>query len=158
MTKLDLYNDEEYGLAVTDYQLADTRHTGGAGNVIARCAVDSEKFPVAILNDEGNLAGFFCLHIGKGPEQYGFSGNEVILLRAFSIDDRFRRRGYASSALTELPKFIHQRISVEIRVVILAVNPENIVAQKTYEKAGFIKLSQTFEGKLGTLFIMKKEL
>ncbi|MCL2113625.1 MAG: GNAT family N-acetyltransferase [Streptococcaceae bacterium] len=158
MTKLDLYNDEAYGLAAAAYQLADTRHTGGADNVIARCAVDSEKFPVTILNDAGNLVGFFCLHIGKGPERYGFSGDEVILLRAFSIDDRFRRQGYASSALTELSKFIHQRISAEIREVILAVNSENIVAQKTYEKSGFIKLSQTFEGKLGTLFIMKKEL
>ncbi|AYG00565.1 GNAT family N-acetyltransferase [Lactococcus allomyrinae] len=158
MTKIDLYSDEKYSFIAAAYQLADTRHTGGAGNVIARCAVDSEKFPVVILDDEGNLVGFFCLHIGKGPEQYGFSGEDVILLRAFSIDDRFRRQGYASSALTGLPALIHEQISSQIHQIVLAVNAENIVAQKTYEKAGFDRLPQVFEGTLGPLLIMEKAI
>ena len=80
------------------------------------------------------------------------------MLRAFSIDDRFRRQGYASTALDKLSNFVHQYISNNLSRIVLAVNEENIAAQKTYEKSGFKKTLQTSEGKLGLLFIMEKEI
>ncbi|MGX7011315.1 GNAT family N-acetyltransferase [Lactococcus cremoris] len=158
MTKLDIYSDKKYELAVKNYLLSDTSHTGSAQSMVERCKMDSEKFQIVILNDENKLVGCFILDIGLGPRQYGFLDGDVALLRAFSIDDRFRRQGYASTALDKLSNFVHQYISNNLSRIVLAVNEENIAAQKTYEKSGFKKTLQTSEGKLGLLFIMEKEI
>lgn len=152
--KLALYN-KEFDEAVKNYQLKDERYSGGAANQIARCQNDSERFPVLIF-DAAQLVGAFVLHLGDGPAKYGFLEEDVILLRGFSIDDRFRRRGYASQALSALPEFVHAQISEEVKRIVLAVNAGNKAAQKTYLKSGFVKLPQEMMGSLGKLWIMEK--
>ncbi|MFC4652258.1 hypothetical protein ACFO26_04990 [Lactococcus nasutitermitis] len=66
--------------------------------------------------------------------------------------------GNAASALTGLFDFISRTISPEITTVVLAVNAENINAQKAYQKAGFQALPRTFDGKIGKLLLMEKKI
>lgn len=152
--KCELYTPA-FDKAVKNYQLADTTYTGNPKQVLARCQTDAARFPVMIL-DEDRLLGFFCLHWLKSQEMYGFQGKNTVLLRGFSIDDRYQGKGIAASALTGLFDFIARTISPEITRGVLAVNAENIHAQKAYQKAGFQTLPRTFDGKIGKLVLMEK--
>ena len=156
--RLELFQLEKHGIQIRNYQLADATYTGQPADVIEFCQTDSERYPLVILNELEQLVGFFCLHLGAGPETYDFLREEAVLLRAFSIDERFRKLGYAKASLDLLPSWIDQHLPGNIRKVVLAVNAKNISAQKTYEKAGFVKNSRTAQGRLGLLYLYEKNL
>lgn len=151
---LKLYS-KAYASAVQAYQLQNTKYTGAPADVLKRCVQDTARFPVMILENEA-LRGFFCLHHLADAEMYGIKSAETLLLRGFSIDERYQHQGVASRALAELFTWVDQEMSQPITRIILAVNQENTNAQKTYQKAGFSSLPDTFEGRLGTLILMEK--
>lgn len=156
--RLELYQLEKHGNQIRNYCLTNATYTGRPDHVIEQCQADAERFAVVILNNQEQVVGLFCLHVGAGPRTYAYRDDKVILLRAFSIDERFRKLGYAAKALEQLDCFISCEISKDIAKAVLAVNAKNIPAQKTYEKAGFTKAERTANGRLGLLYLYEKML
>lgn len=154
--KLSVYSEELFSSLIDEYVLTNLHHTDTPQNIIQKVKADQDQFAIAISDDSGNLVGFFCLHLGKGPELYGFFGRKYALIRGFSIDERYRNRGYASESLLDIFELTKREISERITNIVLAVNEQNIAAQKAYEKSGFKRKEKTFEGRLGRLIIMEK--
>ena len=154
MITLEKYCEAKHGQAIQGYMLADDRYTNTPLELIEEAKTDNSRHNIVIMNN-GQIVGFYCLHLGKAPEIYGFSGKENALVRGFSIDDRFRKMGFAYKSLVHVFEFIEAHVSPDVRKLVLGVNVKNIPAQKTYEKAGFEKLFVT-EGRKGDLWIMGK--
>lgn len=97
------------------------------------------------------------MHTNTGPQEYGFSSTNSVLLRGFSIDENYRNLGYASKSFDNIFNFIKKEINPSINKVILAVNENNFPAQKTYKKSGFKVVKEDIKGTKGNLFIMQKD-
>ncbi|QPK94684.1 GNAT family N-acetyltransferase [Actinomyces sp. zg-332] len=155
--KLRLYSQLKHVHLLKAYSLNDVTHTDSPQSIISKTQSDNERYSVVITdNDESNIIGFFCLHIGSGPEEYGFYQKGYALVRGFSIDDRYKNQGYGSKALNDIFDFMDSNLDLKIDNVILAVNENNIFAQKAYKKSGFTVIKNNIEGKLGKLLIMEK--
>lgn len=155
MTTLELYSEARHKEAIQSYVLSDDTFTNTPQRLIEEAKMDSDRYNIVILND-GQVVGFFCLHLGKATEIYGFSGKEYALVRSYSIDDRFRKQGFAYRSFAGVFDFIKREVSPDVSELVLGVNVKNIPAQKTYEKAGFEKLFIT-QGSKGDLCIMGKK-
>jgi len=156
--KLSIYSEELFSSSIHAYVLTNTTNSQHPKEVIETSKKDRERFPVAISDDLGDLVGFLCLHVGTGPEVYGFSGEEYVMIRSMSIDDRYQNKGYGAKALNNIFEFVRQEISEKITCIVLAVNEKNGMAQRSYEKAGFKRKAEMVEGRLGNLIIMEKYL
>ncbi|MCL1989522.1 MAG: GNAT family N-acetyltransferase [Defluviitaleaceae bacterium] len=154
---LQLYSDELFSIQIETYVLGKTPYTGTPQNIVKHAMFDSDRFAVAISDEDGKLIGFFGLHLGAGPQTYGYIGEEYALVRGMSIDERHRGNGYGVKCFEHVFEFIHEEISDTITSLILGVNEQNISAQKAYEKAGFKKKPGFVQGKLGKLIIMEKQ-
>lgn len=154
---LHLYSDELFSIQIDMYVLGKTLYTDTPQNIVQHSVSDKDKFAVAISDDDGKLIGFFCLHLGDGPETYGYTGRKYALVRGMSIDERYRGKGYGVRCFDQIFEFINGEISTEVTSVVLAVNEKNVSAQKAYEKAYFIRREGLVEGKLGKLVIMEKQ-
>lgn len=100
--------------------------------------------------------GYFILHYQGGPESYGYASEKRGLVRALSIDDRYRLQGFSSQAMTLIFSFTETNLKIEIDCIVLAVNVKNTIAQKMYRKLGFKCLRDDFPGRFGNLMIMEK--
>ena len=156
--KLSIYLGEAFTSEVQSYVLTNTMNSRHPKEVIETFKDDREQLPIAIHDDLGNLVGFLCLHIGSGPEIYGFSGGGYALIRNMSIDDRYQNKGYGAKALNLLFEFVNDEINEKMTSFVLAVNESNVIAQKSYEKAGFERKDKMIEGRLGKLIIMEKKV
>ncbi|AKP68422.1 hypothetical protein ABM34_06815 [Companilactobacillus ginsenosidimutans] len=136
---------------IDNYKLGSSENIGGPESIIQRSRYNSNMSPIMILNDN-KLVGCLCLHIKDGPVTYGGNFDTDILLRAFSVDRRCRRKGYAKAALLELPSFVRENFQ-NIQRLVLAVNHSNIAAQRLYERVGFTDSGKRIMGKLGEIYI-----
>ena len=67
--KLMLYNPAKHEHFLKDYLLSDISHTDSPQNIIDKYRLDHNRYPVSILNNEENkIIGFFCFHLGSGPQ------------------------------------------------------------------------------------------
>ncbi|WP_125764036.1 GNAT family N-acetyltransferase [Companilactobacillus hulinensis] len=155
--KLQKYNKKIITQSMIDgYDLSVNDNIGGPNSIIDRSNYNSNMHPIMILNDD-QLVGCFCLHVKDGPLAYGGDYETDILVRAFSIDVRFRRNGYALAALLELSDFVKDNYS-SIERIILAVNHDNIAAQALYSKAGFVDTGKRTDSHLGKIYIFNKSV
>jgi RimJ/RimL family protein N-acetyltransferase len=151
MVRLDFYSATDLNRkAVEEYQLTDTQFTGMPVEVIEECSDDPNRYPMMIM-DDNRLVGFFCLHKEEGPAMYGLM-NDKILLRGYSIDSRYRKKGYAKRSFQLLVPLVMEHFP-DITGIVLGVNHANIPAQKTYQSAGFYDTGLRREGRKGELFI-----
>ncbi|CAH2716037.1 hypothetical protein BACCIP111895_03221 [Neobacillus rhizosphaerae] len=132
---------------LSDEQLQYTAHPLDA---IVACENDTDRFPVMILYDE-KPAGFFVLHGWEGVKEYT-DNKKALLLRAYSVNSSFQRKGIAQRSLQLLPDFVNKHFP-EINEVILTVNQQNTLAQHVYKKGGFIDKGARAMGSKGLLFI-----
>lgn len=139
-----------------DYQLNVDEQISKPKSLIKRSQSNSNMKPIMIL-DDNHLVGSFCLHVNDGPLAYGGNFGTDILVRAFSIDSRYRRKDFALVALLQLPEFIYYHYK-GIERIIIAVNHNNFPAQALYIKAGFVDTQRRAVGKLGELFIYQKDI
>lgn len=151
---LDIYTDEKYKQQIKHYILTDDNYTDRPSEVIMKSVKDKEKYPIVILDDAKEIVGFFCLHLGKGPEEYNFPNKDYGLIRGFSIDNRYRRQGYVSNCFSKIFDFIHKEIDAKLSHLVLAVNVQNIPAQKAYQKVGFKATKTKVLGEKGYLILM----
>ena len=128
--KLSLYSEVDHYHSLSSYSLNDITHTDTPKNIIEKSKEDKYRYPIVILNKDHKVIGFFCLHLNTGPKEYGYYQNDYALIRGFSIDDNFRKQGYGSNALNEIFEFIDLTLKLEINHIVLAVNENNILAQK----------------------------
>ena len=127
---------------IQQYQLVNVMYTATPQQVIRACKSDLERTAVMIMN--GNqLVGFFCLHVGQGPLSYGETEVNTILLRALSVDDRFKHQRVASDALAELPRYLASHYPIH-------------VAQHLYLTHGFTDTHRRIDGRLGRQFIYER--
>ncbi|CAJ1185957.1 hypothetical protein CPR19088_GLDEOEPO_00231 [Companilactobacillus paralimentarius] len=155
--ELQEYNKDLITLDMLNgYQLGANEHIGKPQSIIERSQMDSNLKPIMIL-DYGRIVGCFGLHTNDGPIAYGGNPQTDILLRAFSIDYRYRRRDYALVTLLKLSEFVYFHYD-QVDRIILGVNYANTAAQALYKKAGFVDSKRRFAGKLGEILIYQKEL
>jgi len=152
--KLELYSEALHGQAVEEYRLADTPYAGGPKASLADARADKDKLPIVISAD-GQMVGFYFLHLNDGPKLYGYIGDEYALIRNFSIDARFQGKGFATASFEGIFDFIHGSVSPKITELVLGVNGKNSAGQRVYEKAGFRKEFVT-AGRKGDLVVMRK--
>lgn len=141
---------------VQNYQLTNLMYTGSPESVIHKSKIDSNRKPIMII-DNNNLVGFFCLHLHDGPAYYGGKFDTDILIRALSIDERYRHQHLALSAMSIVSKYV-RKYYPNIERIILVVNHANIAAQNVYIQAGFADSGIRTYGKLGQQFIFYKKL
>lgn len=68
-------------------------------DAIKDCQNDRSRHHVVILS-KGQIVGYFTLQFQGGPETYGYDSDKRVLVRALSIDERYRRQGFSSHAMT----------------------------------------------------------
>lgn len=154
--RLVVCDAERHADLLADYQLADDYYTAHPLEVVAMAEADSERYPLLMVNAAEQLVGFFCLHVGAGPAGYGFSGQYYGLIRALSIDDRYRRQGYGVACFRQIFELLAPLDLSSVSHLILAVNEKNTPAQALYEKSGFTVIKRGVQGVKGPQLLMGK--
>jgi GNAT superfamily N-acetyltransferase len=142
--------------ALGNYQLSDLSFTGTPEHAIRASRLSDEYHPVLLVTGHGEIPTFLVLDYGDDKYRYT-KRSDSMLIRSFSTDDRFHRRGFAHLALTLLPDFVHAAYE-NIHELVLGVNAANRPAQKLYEGSGFVKLRETYQGPKGEQFIYHQVL
>lgn len=136
---------------INDYQLQDVTFTGLPRKAVAIAKSNMEYHPSLAVTSDNEVPTFFVLDYGTDKFRYTNTSRSM-LLRSFSTDDRYLRKGYASEALALLPAYVRGSFPDVIEIV-LGVNRKNVPAQRLYEKAGFERRADTFVGRRGEQFI-----
>ena len=149
--QLQLYRKKTHGDLSTYYLPEEQRaFTASPVKALSACKLDQERTPIVITRGNDPV-GFFVLHYGGNIKPYS-ENPDAILLRAFSIDYHHQRKGYARSALRQLPDFVRHHFPF-IKEIVLAVNFNNLTAKSLYEKMGYKEMGIR-EGKKGLQYLM----
>lgn len=143
------------GELLASYFLEDSHFTSLPMDAMTQTLYEVEKHPIMILKEEV-LVGFFILQVGIGVEPYTDNPN-AILLRAYSIDDRYQGKGYGKESMSSLKAFVNEYFP-QVNEVVLAVNHMNIGAQMLYLKSGFYDTKRRINGELGVQFVYSMDL
>ncbi|MBB6453309.1 RimJ/RimL family protein N-acetyltransferase [Salirhabdus euzebyi] len=154
--KLAMY-EEKYKEKLYDFDLPEEQKqfTGMPRETVDLAVGDQHRHPIVILHNE-NPIGFFVLHFSDEITDFT-THTEVLLLRAFLIDQNHQGKGYAKEAMLLLPAFV-QEVFPEVEEIILVVNERNIAAQQLYKKVGFVDKGFRREGKIGPQYVMHLEM
>lgn len=140
------------GAMLEQYVLEDSQFTVLPMEAMTTSLYAIEKHPILIMEAE-KVVGFFILQVGIGVSQYT-EDEDAVLLKAYSIDDRFQGKGYGKRSLEVLPAFVKAYFPKSKKVV-LAVNHGNISAQMLYLKAHFYDTKRRIHGVKGLQFIFE---
>lgn len=135
----------------SDYEIINPIYTAHPNEVLENFDWQ-HAYPIVIEVNQ-QIVGFFVLDALKGQEAYQLAEN-TLLLRAFSIDQKFLRRGYAKLALQQLPQWLAAQ-QIVANDVYLAVNHRNIAAQQLYLHTGFEDTKQRFQGIAGEQYLYR---
>jgi RimJ/RimL family protein N-acetyltransferase len=150
------YVQSDYS-AITKYCLPEEQaiYTSLPIKVIEAFKQDKYNQPFVIYCNQ-YLIGCFALYITNAGNIFT-SNKNAILLKSFSIDSRYQKRGYALTALRLLPKVIKQNFP-DKNEIILTVHNTNFPAINLYIKAGFIDKGLRFDGDHGEELIFHFDL
>lgn len=140
---------------VNNYYLTEEMnyYTSHPKDCLLKSAENKSFHSILAFSDQA-LVTFLVLDEGKDNMLYTDNKN-TMLLRSFSTDSRFLKKGHAKEALRILPKFIQQNYP-HIEEIVLAVNMKNTSAQNLYLKTGFIDKGTRVQGPIGELMVMTK--
>lgn len=153
--KLVEYNDT-YKSQLKSYKVGDETYTGLPQDAVIISQKNKNYHSILLINDLNEISTFFVLDYGEDKFKYT-TATKSVLLRSFSTNEAFLRRGYALKTLQLLPNYIRNNYPA-VKKIVLGVNEKNLAAQSLYEKAAFVKESQTYIGKKGKQFIFSKEI
>lgn len=108
---------------------------------------DSDRTPCVVLNETGEIVGFFVLHKHYQHEGYA-TPHEVVYIRSLSINEAFQGRGYGTRVAMSLPLFVQEHFS-NFDHLYLVVDAENQGAWNLYERAGFAHTATKEDGPIG---------
>ncbi len=135
MIKLSFYKKEHYSRLQSFYLPPFQKSfTALPLEILEISLKDEDRFPIVIEMNQ-HIVGFFVLHKGHEIREYTSNPNGM-LLRALSINYCEQGKGYGTNALKVLPAFIKEHFK-ETTEVVLAVNHNNSIAKKLYERIGF---------------------
>lgn len=154
---LKIYQRGKYDSILQFYQLDNTEYSDTPLTSLAFFKGKDDIYPILIFNDFEQLVGFLILDKGDGLSTYGFPKDTYALIRSFSIDQRFQRKGHAKACLNHLLVFAKDKIDTQISHLVLAVNERNIPARKLYQSCGFCIVKSGIVGKKGNLLLMQKD-
>lgn len=144
-------------LAIINYSLPDEQaiYTSLPITVIEEFNKDIFIKPYVIYFSN-LLVGFFALNPNKAGNVYT-SNENAIVLRSFSIDSRFQRKGLALQAFRVLPDILKVNFP-EKDELILTFHYTNLTAKNLYQNAGFMDKGLRYEGEHGEEWIFHYEL
>ena len=150
MNVLRFYKDSDQDVLSYTLDEAQGQFTGLPSEWFG--VVDDTVYRMVILNDDV-VVGFFVLDASMG--RYHYTDNaQALLLRSTSINPKSQGLGLSKKVLLALPEFCWKHNSTqEYNQIVPGVNERNIFAQKAYEKAGSVKASRIFLGKIGVQYI-----
>lgn len=108
---------------------------------------DPNRVANVVLNDDGDVVGFFILHQRYQHEGYD-TPEEVVYIRSLSINERFQGNGYGTKIMMNLPEYV-QSVFPDFGHLFLVVDAENESAWNVYERAGFMHTATKEEGPIG---------
>lgn len=153
--KLAAYNNK-FKNQIKTYQVKDVVFTGLPQNAIEISQKNKDYHPILLVNESNEIYTFFVLDYGDDKFKYTSNINSL-LLRSFSTNERFLRKGYAFSALSLLSKYVQTNYP-DVQEIVLGVNKRNLAAQNLYKKAGFEEKAKTYIGKKGIQLIFSKSI
>lgn len=137
---------------LNNYYLADDTFSKSPQESLLQTHRGSELHRILALNHD-DLVTFFVLD--EGRDKYDYTDRtDSILLRSFSTDSRYARKGFALQALKELPAFVQEKFP-HIKTIILGVNQENTKAIQLYKKGGFYDTGRKYSGRKGWQLIFE---
>ncbi|WP_068786139.1 GNAT family N-acetyltransferase [Paenibacillus phocaensis] len=147
-SQLRFYTEHDFE-ALQRFELTSEQvtYTAMPSKALEAAAQDPNRYPVVIQSAEAEIVGFFVLH--RNAELPSLVDNpRVLLLRALSVDFRQQGKGYAKSAMLQLPAFVREHFP-EVDEIVLAVNVQNHAAQQLYLQVGFEDRGFTQPGPAG---------
>ncbi len=116
---------------------------------------DAFNQPFVIYFDQ-QLVGWFALYTDEIGNIYT-TNRKAILLKSFSIDARFQKRGFALNSLRLLPNIVRQHYKGK-NEIILTVHETNDAAISLYRKAEFLHKGESYNGEYGIELIFRMSL
>lgn len=108
---------------------------------------DPNRKANVVLNNDGDVVGFFVLHQHYQHEGYD-TPEEVVYIRSLSINEQFQGHGYGTKIMMNLPEYV-QSVFPDFGHLYLVVDAENEAAWNVYERAGFMHTATKEEGPIG---------
>lgn len=133
-----------YKPLIDNYHLADDTFSRRPQESLLQTYQDKEFHRILAFNNN-DLVTFFILDEGK--DKYNYTNqSDSLLLRSFSTDSRYTRKGFALQTLKQLPGFVQEKFP-HIRTIVLGVNERNVQAIQLYKKAHFTDTGKKYFGK-----------
>lgn len=158
MVKLDKYHRTNFD-ALNAYKLSKSQSDFTAS--IHYCVnerkdeEDPLKTIVTVLYNNRPV-GFFVLDRGK--DKLVLTDNSAsILIRSFSINPSYQRKGIGTKAMVLVPQFLKKHIP-DINEIVLSVNVKNKNAYQVYINAGYIDNNKTIVGKMGGQHVLSRRI
>lgn len=109
-----------------------------------------------VIVSKNEPVGFFLLHSTERVKEYSDNPN-AILLTALSVNHAKQGKGNAKQGLLLLSDFVKSEFP-NCDEIVLAVNHQNIPAQRLYSRVGFKDTGRRKIGSIGEQFIMSLSL
>lgn len=106
--KLVEYNDT-YKRQLKSYKVGDETYTGLPQDAVIISQKNENYHSILLINDLNEISTFFVLDYGEDKFKYT-TATKSVLLRSFSTNEAFLRRGHALKALQLLPNYIHLKM------------------------------------------------
>ncbi|NHM75680.1 GNAT family N-acetyltransferase [Staphylococcus sp. 11007852] len=141
--------EEQYRDALYKFKLNERQriYSSLPEEVLDDALNDPNRKANVVLNNDGDVVGFFVLHQHYQHEGYD-TPEEVVYIRSLSINEQFQGHGYGTKIMMNLPEYV-QSIFPDFGHLYLVVDAENEAAWNVYERAGFMHTATKEEGPIG---------
>jgi len=155
--KLEIYQDTQRDReCIAQYPLKDPTFTATPQQALAIALGDPERMPILVMVGS-EMVGFFVLTRNEDVREVGADPATAILIRSLSVSETQRGKGIATQTLQQLPAFAREHFPLATTLN-LAVEAENVPAQKLYDKVGFVDTGRRRFGQYGEQYILTKAL
>lgn len=141
--------EEQYRDALYAFKLSERQriYSSLPKEVLDDALNDPNREANVVLNEDGDVVGFFVLHQHYQHEGYD-TPEEVVYIRSLSINEHFQGHGYGTKIMMNLPEYV-QSVFPDFGHLFLVVDAENEAAWNVYERAGFMHTATKEEGPIG---------
>ncbi|PTH43673.1 GNAT family N-acetyltransferase [Staphylococcus agnetis] len=141
--------EEQYRDALYKFKLNERQriYSSLPEEVLDDALNDPNRKANVVLNNDGDVVGFFVLHQHYQHEGYD-TPEEVVYIRSLSINEQFQGHGYGTKIMMNLPEYV-QSVFPDFGHLYLVVDAENEAAWNVYERAGFMHTATKEEGPIG---------
>lgn len=141
--------EEQYRDALYRFKLDERQriYSSLPAEVLDDALNDPNRKANVVLNNDGDVVGFFVLHQHYQHEGYD-TPEEVVYIRSLSINEQFQGHGYGTKIMMNLPEYV-QSVFPDFGHLYLVVDAENEAAWNVYERAGFMHTATKEEGPIG---------